>query len=117
MNYTNLMALHLLNFHNDMKLIDNIRLKIGDDKLLHFLCERLHLTFMDELHLIISFLLALAIRGDIIENAWAVVPIILLFLAKELYDCFKEDATGFSLSDLRYDFIGGIVGYIIALFV
>lgn len=77
----------------------------------------LHLTLDDELHLIISFLAALAIRGDIIENAWAVVPIILLFLAKELYDCLKEDATGFSLSDLRYDFIGGIVGYIIALIV
>lgn len=79
--------------------------------------QRLHLTFADELHLIISFLLALAIRGDIIENAWAVVPIILLFLIKELYDCFKDNATGFSLSDLRYDFIGGIVGYIIALIV
>lgn len=79
--------------------------------------QRFRLTFMDELHLIISFLLALAIRGDILENAWAVVPIILFFIAKEVYDCFKPNHTGFSLSDLRYDLIGGIVGYIIALFV
>lgn len=79
--------------------------------------NRLHLTFADELHIIISFLLALAIRGDILENAWAVVPIILVFIAKEVYDCFKPNHTGFCLSDLRYDLIGGIVGYIIALFV
>lgn len=86
-------------------------------KIKNWLEQTLHLTFADELHLIISFLSALAIRGDIIENAWAVVPIILLFLAKEFYDCLKDNATGFSLSDLRYDFIGGIAGYIMALIV
>lgn len=93
---------------NDMKTIYEIKSAIE---------QRLHLTFADELHLFISFLMALAIRGDIVENAWAVVPIILLFVVKEVYDCLKDNATGFSLSDLRYDFIGGIAGYIMALIV
>lgn len=86
-------------------------------KIKNWLEQTLHLTFADELHIIISFLLAIAIRGDIIEGPWAVLPLLVIFIGKELYDCVKSNPTGFNLSDLRYDFIGGIVGYIIALFV
>lgn len=93
---------------NDMKTIYEIKSAVE---------QRLHLTFADELHLIISFLMALAIRGDVLESTWAILPLVAIFAAKEVYDCLKDNATGFSFSDLRYDFIGGIVGYIIALIV
>ena len=79
--------------------------------------RKIHLTFADELHLIISFLLALAIRGDVIENAWAVLPLLAIFVGKEVYDCIKSNATGFSLPDLKWDMVGGIVGYALALIV
>lgn len=86
-------------------------------KIKNWLEQTLHLTFADELHLIISFLLALSIRGDVVENAWAILPILTIFFAKEVYDCVKPNKTGFSMSDIKLDMIGGIVGYALALIV
>ena len=73
--------------------------------------DRLELSFDKELHLLISFLLAWVVRGDIIENAWAVLPLVVIFLGKEFYDIYKPNPTGFSWKDLACDGIGGFIGY------
>lgn len=87
------------------------------EKIYNHVVQKLGLAFDKQLHLLVSFLLALAIRGDVIESIWAIVPLVAIFVLKEVYDCVKTNATGFSLSDLLYDLVGGIAGYVIAVFV
>lgn len=73
--------------------------------------SRLDLTLADELHLIISFLLAWAIRGSVITSWWAWIPLMVIFLLKEFYDKYKPNSTGFSCKDLMLDFIGAFIGF------
>lgn len=73
--------------------------------------ERLGLELADELHLVISFLLAWVMRGCVLESWWAWLPLTIIFVAKEFYDRYKPKTTGFSWKDLMLDYIGAFVGY------
>lgn len=87
------------------------------EKIYNHVVQKLGLAFDEQLHLLVSFLLALAIRGDVIESIWAIVPLVAIFVLKEVYDCVKTNATGFSLSDLLYDIAGASAGYMLAILV
>lgn len=83
-------------------------------KFVKSVCDRLSLGYSDCLHLLVSFLLAWALRGCVLKSWWAWLPLVVVFVMKELYDKYKPDATGFSLKDLALDFIGGAAGFILA---
>ena len=81
------------------------------------LIRRLRLTPDERRHLLVSFLLALSIRGDITENVWAVVPLVVIMALHETNAAHRSDATGLSLSDLCCEQTGAITGYILAVMI
>lgn len=92
---------------------------------IHQLCARLQkwfkalekkfgISLADELHLVITFFMAWVIRGCVLKSAWAWIPLLAIFILKEVYDMYKPDKTGFSLKDLMLDLMGGAVGYCLA---
>lgn len=74
-------------------------------------------TFDDWMHFIVSYFVALSMRGDVVENAWAIVPTIVIILLLECYVHSKTEDDRFKITDLKYDFMGGLFGYIFALVV
>ncbi|MBO7467126.1 MAG: hypothetical protein J6T94_05550 [Bacteroidaceae bacterium] len=83
-------------------------------KFLKSVCDRLSLGYSDCLHLLVSFLLAWALRGCVLKSWWVWLPLIVVFVLKELYDKYKPNSTGFSWKDLALDLTGGTMGFILA---
>lgn len=75
----------------------------------------MNLSKTDKLHLVLSFVLALVTRWLFIKSIVAWLPLLLIFVAKEVYDCYKPKPTGFSIKDLKLDLIGGSIGYLLGL--
>jgi uncharacterized protein YfiM (DUF2279 family) len=66
-----------------------------------------------QLHFLVGFSLGTltSIPSGKLKLTFLAVSII-IFLAKEFYDCFKKDGTGFSISDIVADILGFLAGFI-----
>lgn len=76
-------------------------LGVPSDKLLHFVCA-----------------LALMVATMTVFHGWlAIVMTGAVCVGKEVYDCFKEHHTGFSLEDLAADALGMIIALLIWIWI
>lgn len=78
-----------------------VKMEIGIDKFYH-ISVAFGLTFL------LSILFMILNLSSIIS----ILVVFLLLVGKEIYDIKKENATGFSISDMIFNIIGILTGYI-----
>ena len=67
-------------------------------------------------HCLVGILVGILSPYEVIPCLMSVYTILYnsLFIGKEIYDTQKENPTGFSFSDLTYNYVGLIIGMIIS---
>lgn len=76
--------------------------------------EKLGIATDKFLHAIVSIGISFFL-GLIFKSELAVILTMIIGIGKEIYDMKKENPTGFDITDLAFDSLGCIIGYLLAL--